>query len=116
MKYKYLHGKITSDVMFEAYGKSEKETRIELATLLQFLKEQNLTVVLIDERETADDKFTFEDFLADTVVMLRDYPSSEERKSGITVLKMRGSRIDRTTRPYFITEKGIVVYPTEHLL
>ena len=113
---KYARAVIDSVSLLKLAGDSEKETRAELASLLRHLKLKKLTVVLIAERLSNGDNYDFEDFLADSVIQLRDYPSNEERKRGITVLKMRGSKIDRTTRPYFITDKGITVYPTEHLL
>ncbi|MDD5502921.1 MAG: ATPase domain-containing protein [Candidatus Thermoplasmatota archaeon] len=31
------------------------------------------------------------------------------------ILKMRGTAHDREMRPYKITDKGIVVYPTENV-
>ncbi len=94
----------------------EKESRAELASLLRFFKKHNVTVLMTAERKTMDDVFDFEDFLADSVILLRDYPGREERKRGITVLKMRGAKCDRTTRPYAITDAGIVVYPNEYIL
>lgn len=94
----------------------EKESRTELASLFKFFKNQDVTVLVVGERKTMEDFFDFEDFLADGVIVLQDYPSREERKRGVTVVKMRGTKIDRTTRPYQITEKGIVIYPNEHIL
>lgn len=94
----------------------EKESRTELASLFKFFKQNNVIVLVVGERKSADEFFDFEDFLADGVIVLRDYPSQEERKRGITVVKMRGTKTDRATRPYQITDKGIIIYPNEHIL
>jgi KaiC/GvpD/RAD55 family RecA-like ATPase len=108
---------VVDSISLLKYSEEEaKSARAELASLFRFFKNSGLTSVFITERRTPEDIFAFEDFLADCVIILGDYPAKEERKRGITVLKMRGSSCDRTTRPYFISDKGIVVYPSEHML
>ncbi len=94
----------------------ERESRTHLASLFRFLKDNGMTSVVIMEKKTAEDPFEFEEFLADSVIRLADFPTREERKRGLVVLKMRGSKIDRATRPYQIGEKGISVYSNEYLL
>jgi len=93
-----------------------KDIRVQLASLFRFLKKHEITTIVNMEKSNTEDSFEFEEFLADSVVRLNDYPTREERKRGVVVLKMRGSKIDRATRPYNITETGIQVYPGEYLL
>lgn len=95
---------------------AEKEERSELVSLFRFLKDNNLTTLFTVERKTPEEIFDYEDFVSDSVIQLKDHIEKMERKRGLTVLKMRGTKCDRVTRPYFITDSGVVVYPTEHML
>ncbi len=113
---KYSRVVIDSASVLKYSADGERESRVHLASLFRFLKEHGLTTIVIMEKKTADDPFEFEEFLADTVIRLADYPTREERKRGLVVVKMRGSSVDRTTRPYRIGENGIEVYSGEYLL
>ncbi|MEM3411981.1 MAG: ATPase domain-containing protein [archaeon] len=93
----------------------ESQTRVEIAALFQYLKRQGLTSIIISEKSKQEEEFSFEDFLADSLILMRDYLSREERKRGITVLKQRGANCDRSIRPYVISSKGISIYPQERL-
>lgn len=95
---------------------SAQAQRNELDFLMQFLSKQNITTAHILERNEWNNVFAFEDFLADSVVVLQDVLKDFDRKRGISVIKMRGSKIDRTVRPYNITSKGIVVYPDSQII
>lgn len=95
---------------------SSQAQRNELDFLMQFLSKQNITTAHILERQEWQNVFSFEDFLADSVIVLQDVLKDFDRKRGISVIKMRGSKIDRTVRPYNITSKGIVVYPDSQII
>ncbi|MBI5884859.1 ATP-binding protein [archaeon] len=90
--------------------------RNELDYLFQFLSKENITSMFVLERVEWLNTFSFEDFLADSVIVLQDVLKDFDRKRGLAVIKMRGSKIDRSVRPYNISEKGFVVYPDSQII
>lgn len=95
---------------------SVQAQRNELDYLFKFLALQNITSLFILERSQWNNVFSFEDFLADSVVVLQDVLKDFDRKRGLTIIKMRGAKIDRSVRPYVLGADGIEVYPDGQLL
>ncbi len=75
-----------------------------------------MTTVFLMERTRWDNLYTFEDFLGDGIIVLHDIIRDLDRKRGISVIKMRGSEIDRKTRPYNISKQGIKVFHSEEII
>jgi len=107
---------IDSVSLFSYQFKDLTEQRTELDLLFQFLSENKVTSLFILERQEWNNSFTFEDFLADGIIVMQDVLKDFERKRGITVIKLRGSDIERNMVPYAITQKGIEVYPNSQII
>lgn len=95
---------------------SPQAQRIELDQLFQYLAKKGITTYFVLERNSWNNVFTFEDFLADAVVILQDIVEGFDRKRGLNVIKMRGSEIDRAVRPFSFTKSGLVVYPDSQII
>lgn len=63
-------------------------------------------------------RLQLEEYIAHGVILMQTYTVANEAKKRrkIQVVKMRGSHIDLSPRPYDITEKGIEVYSGEPVL
>jgi KaiC/GvpD/RAD55 family RecA-like ATPase len=54
----------------------------------------------------------FEEYLTQGVILLRTFLKGSKLARVFQVEKMRGLAIDNQPRPYDLSEKGVVVYPT----
>jgi KaiC/GvpD/RAD55 family RecA-like ATPase len=95
---------------------SEEERRLALATLADKLASLGCTSLLVCEvKDQSMDisRYGFEEFVVDGVIALYSLKQGGSFLSGVAVRKMRGVKHHREIRPYEITNKGIVVYPTQ---
>lgn len=95
---------------------TEKEKREALAALSNMLSSLGCTAILTSETEEGTMKLSrygIEEFIVDGVIVLYLIRQGSRFVPGITVRKMRGTDHDKEIRVYKITDKGIVVYPTE---
>lgn len=89
--------------------------RHELARLVTMLREAGVTAVITAER--GDDygsvaRPTVEEFVADTVIVLRNPLAHERRRRTIEVLKLRGGGHERGEHPFGIDARhGVIVIP-----
>lgn len=96
--------------------KTEREKREALAALANMLSSLGCTTILTSETEEGTMKLSrygVEEFIVDGVVVLYLVRQGSRFVPGIVVRKMRGSNHDKEIRVYKITDKGVVVYPTE---
>jgi KaiC/GvpD/RAD55 family RecA-like ATPase len=61
-------------------------------------------------------RLQLEEYLVHGVIILQSKSSGRSLERIIQVEKMRGSSIDRSPKPYRITEDGIEVYPKESVI
>jgi len=95
---------------------TEKERREALAALSNMLSSHGCTAILTSETEEGTMKLSrygIEEFIVDGVIVLYLIRQGSRFVPGIVVRKMRGSDHDKEIRVYKITDKGVVVYPTE---
>jgi KaiC/GvpD/RAD55 family RecA-like ATPase len=92
----------------------ERDIRVDLLSLMNYLSENRCTSLLISE--SLGDAVEVESFLARGTVRLQTVFLNGKRKRSILVEKMRGTGFDEEARPMKITRKGIEVYPSESLL
>jgi circadian clock protein KaiC len=105
-----------SSISTAFYG-NERNYRMYAEQLFRYLESLNATSFLITETETDPTRYSrsgVEEFLADGVIVLYNIRKGERRESAIEVLKMRGAKFQRKIVPMeIISQKGIVVYPTQ---
>ncbi|KYK31582.1 MAG: hypothetical protein HXS46_09360 [Theionarchaea archaeon] len=92
----------------------ERDVRVDLLSLMNYLSENRCTSLLISE--SRGDTVEIESFLARGTVRLQTVFLEGKRKRSVLIEKMRGTGFDEQARPMRITEKGIEVYPSESLL
>ncbi|MCP5419502.1 MAG: circadian clock protein KaiC [Gammaproteobacteria bacterium] len=89
--------------------------RRELLRISRALKEMNLTTVLTAERdsETGEiSRYGVEEFVADSVIILRNAREEEKRRRTIEILKYRGAMHHKGEFPFtVIPTRGVVVIP-----
>lgn len=109
---------IDSLTMLSIFFTEEHILRKNFAEMLRFLSGMDCTAMLTVERPFMDrDRmiFSFEEFVADSVIVLYNLPRRNERVRALEVLKMRGSAHSKNIYPFEITRDGLVVYPQEIL-
>jgi len=101
-----------SDLIFR-YPKVEDRRPVVLE-IVEALESTSATCLLTSELlSTGDDReLQPEEYLAEGVLLLR---TLRKGTRSVQILKMRGSKIDTTPRPYVIREHGIEVYATEEI-
>jgi circadian clock protein KaiC len=91
----------------------EQLLRLHLHELLAYLNAANVTALLIvNQRGTLPPEVESEldvDYLADSVLIYRNYEHQGEIRSAIAALQHRGARLDRTLREFAVTTEGIVI-------
>lgn len=92
----------------------ERDVRVDLLSLMNYLSENRCTSLLISE--SLGEGVEVESFLARGTVRLQTVFLEGKRKRSILIEKMRGTGFDEQARPMRITEKGIEVFPSESLL
>ncbi len=96
--------------------KNDEERRKALASLCNSLSTLGCTTILTSETKEGSmdlSRYGIEEFIVDGVIVLYLVRQGSKFVPGITIRKMRGSDHDKEIRVFKITEKGIVVYPTE---
>ena len=92
----------------------ERDVRVDLLSLMNYLSENKCTSLLISE--SLGGSLEVESFLARGTVRLQTVFLEGKRKRSILIEKMRGTGFDEQARPMRITDKGIEVFPSESLL
>lgn len=92
----------------------ERDVRVDLLSLMNYLSENRCTSLLISE--SMGETVEVESFLGRGTVRLQTVFLEGKRKRSILIEKMRGTGFDEQARPMRITEKGIEVFPSESLL
>ena len=109
---------IDSINLLTMFSKSDDERRRILASLTNTFSALGCTTLLISETEEFTMRLShygIEEFVVDGVIALYLLWHGSYFVPGIAVRKMRGSDHDKEVRTYQITNKGILVYPTETL-
>lgn len=109
---------IDSLTMLGTFFTDEHTMRKSLAEMLKLISSMDCTAMLTVERPFMDrDRmvFSFEEFVADSVIVLYNLPRRNERVRALEVLKSRGSAHSKNIYPFEITKDGLVVYPQEIL-
>jgi len=107
---------IDSVNLFTMLFDDDSDRRIILASLIYTLDEMGCTSLLTCEVPEDSGRFGwfgFEEFMVDGVVSLRRLPFDGNMERSITIIKMRGSAHNMSTRAMIINDKGVVVYPDE---
>jgi KaiC/GvpD/RAD55 family RecA-like ATPase len=119
---KYIHSFGASRVVVDSLSAvglyyPDKETlRRELFRFCRFLKEKEVTSVLITETTGGEgEKENVCQFVSDSVIMLGYENVSNEFRRTITVYKMRFTKHDPYKHPFLITEEGIDVWGNEQI-
>jgi circadian clock protein KaiC len=101
-----------SDLVFR-FPKIE-ERRPVILDLVESLQTTRATCLMTSELLATGNRRVLqpEEYLAEGVVLMRTLPKGAR---SIQVLKMRGSKVDTTPRPYIIKENGLEVYATEEV-
>jgi len=101
-----------SDLVFRF--PSLEERRPAVLDIIEVLQSTGTTCLLTSELSSTALRRTLqpEEYLAEGVILLRMLPRGVRT---VQVLKMRGSKIDSTPRPYVVKETGIEVYATEEV-
>jgi circadian clock protein KaiC len=101
-----------SDLVFRF--PSIEERRPAVLDIVEVLQSTGTTCLLTSELPTTgvDRVLQPEEYLAEGVILLR---MVREGVRSLQVLKMRGSKIDATPRPYVIKDTGLEVYATEEV-
>ncbi|MBI4362493.1 MAG: hypothetical protein HY558_04895 [Euryarchaeota archaeon] len=107
------------NVLSDITEKEGGELRTILRNFIIGLKLQNITSVLISEVDSAELTgltFSKTDFIVDGVILLSTLLREETVIPTIKIVKMRGTRHDRQTRPFEFTPQGIKVHNTQTIL
>ena len=91
-----------------------EERRPAVLDIVEMLQSTGTTCLLTSELPTTGEDRVFqpEEYLAEGVIILR---TLRRGLRTIQVLKMRGSKVDTTPRPYVIKETGLEVYSSEEV-
>ena len=98
------------------YVKDKADLRRMILQLSNMLRKNNCTSILISEILTGREslsRFQVEEFVSDGVILLHNILAVGEYRRGVSIWKMRGTEHSRKVHPYKITNRGIVVYPSD---
>lgn len=100
------------------YYHSAEEFREELFTFTRFLRQQDLTSLLISEslENGGLTRYGVEQFVADSFIVLGLEDVRGELRRTITVRKMRFTKHDTAKHPFLITPRGIEVISDEKVV
>ena len=93
---------------------SERDAKAMMVRLIDFLKTQQITGLLINLHNGSDSIEETDigiSSIIDTWIYLRDIESGGERNRGIYILKARGTAHSNQIREFFITRDGIELKP-----
>jgi len=104
---------IDSVSIIEMFIRDEYMARVALASLLNKLREADVTALLtgtVPETSEGLSGGGIIEFLVDTVILLEFVPVAEEHKRTLTIRKMRRTDHDVEIFPFEITPEGIVIH------
>ena len=102
--------------MFSTQFSENFDLRYETIMLVRLLETTGCACILTSQAAPGGTMlFGPEEYLTHGVINLHYFQSGNSWLQAIQILKMRGTAHDRQMRPYKITDKGIVVYPTENV-
>jgi KaiC/GvpD/RAD55 family RecA-like ATPase len=106
---------LDSVTLFKYLFKDDISRRINLLNFIKQVKDSGCTTLMVAEQHESSSDITYldEHFLADGLIMLFWSRHKEKNERCFRVVKLRGQKINPDIRPMEITEKGIVVYPTQ---
>ncbi len=107
---------IDSITLFSIMFDNSIERRIRLVDLNKTIKKMGITALYTSETDTKNpfhSKDGIIEYSSDGILFLQQSESARNMKMMVRVIKMRRTVHDRISRPYEITEKGIIVYPME---
>jgi circadian clock protein KaiC len=106
---------LDSVTLFKYLFKDEISRRVNLLNFIKQVKDAGCTTLMVAEQHesTSDITYLDEHFLADGLIMLFWSRHKEKNERCFRVVKIRGQKINPDIRPMDITDKGIVIYPTQ---
>lgn len=106
---------LDSVTLFKYLFKDEISRRVNLLNFIKQVKDAGCTTMMVDEQHESSSEITYldEHFLADGLIMLFWSRHKEKNERCFRVVKLRGQKINPDIRPMEITDKGVVVYPTQ---
>jgi len=106
---------LDSVTLFKYLFKDDISRRINLLNFIKQVKDAGCTTLMVAEQHESSSDITYldEHFLADGLIMLFWSRHKEKNERCFRVVKLRGQKINPDIRPLEITDKGIVVYPTQ---
>ena len=99
-------------------SKNDDERRKALAMIANSLSALDCTSILISETKEGSmdlSRYGIEEFVVDGVIVLYLVRQGSKFVPGIAIRKMRGTNHDKEIRFYQITDKGVMVHPSETL-
>jgi KaiC/GvpD/RAD55 family RecA-like ATPase len=97
----------------------ETQRRKALLDMVEALTETGATCLLTSELNRVGLKgrtLQIEEYLVHGVILMQTVPAGKTMARIMQIEKMRETQIDRQSRPYRITERGIEVYPRETVI
>jgi KaiC/GvpD/RAD55 family RecA-like ATPase len=106
---------LDSVTLFKYLFKDDISRRVNLLNFIKQVKDAGCTTMMVAEQHESTDDVTYldEHFLADGLILLFWSRHKEKNERCFRVVKMRGRKINPDIRPMDISERGIVVYPTQ---
>ena len=98
------------------YVKDVADLRRMILQISSMLRKNNCTSILISEILSGKEslsRFNVEEFVSDGIILLHNPLVAGEYRRGISVWKMRATNHSKKVHPYKITNRGLVVYPTD---
>jgi len=106
---------LDSVTLFKYLFPDDTSRRVNLLNFVRMVKDLGCTTVMVAEQHESTPSIMYSDehFLADGLVIMFWLQHKEKHERCFRVVKMRGSPINPDVRPMDITDKGVVVYPTQ---
>lgn len=106
---------LDSVTLFKYLFQDEISRRVNLLNFIKQVKDSKCTTLMVAEQHESSDQIRYldEHFLADGLILLFWSRHRDKNERCFRVVKLRGSKINSDIRPMKITDKGIVVYPTQ---
>lgn len=106
---------LDSVTLFKYLFKDDISRRVNLLNFIKQVKDAGCTTLMVAEQHESSSEIMYldEHFLADGLMMLFWSRHKEKNERCFRVVKMRGQKINPDIRPMEITDRGIIVYPTQ---
>jgi circadian clock protein KaiC len=106
---------LDSVTLFKYLFQDEISRRVNLLNFIKQVKDAGCTTILVAEQHESSNNITYldEHFIADGLMLLFWSQHKEKNERCFRVVKLRGHKINPDIRPMEITDKGIVIYPTQ---